>query len=605
MPVIHEGSSAFSAAQDFVIQFNIGAREARQSKIGKNFVKSKGAVLSHSSIMKATRDLTMRFPVICSDTISPGAASMVVKAIERNCTTTLQLLFASTYLRGDNGIDVLRKFHKNIDDNITMDDYLNMADALTRAIDSKVSSPSAGKLNDAINFINAFGENCTEKDFVSKAIKDLNEQTSLDDDYAERSIAGYHITEAADGSNNFTVVLKEAFDPKNYHPPKNNKNNKNNNKKNNNNKNESWMDNYREVLSGLPILRPDINGTYKDMNGNSYYRNDVIQFPNSPDSDPIFTVKDLYKKAMDDKNIAQDQQKLAYDRLKFDTDQNYNNKKLALDKRKLKLDQDRLKLDQDAYQLNMDKYTDQKVRDEYHDALDAQRADMEFFQKQLLDNDVKKCNELVPSLIIIRYNNVDATAFTKAAVEQQFIAGVKAWMYPESSGNIINKVSDVFSKNKGKLGWIKATTGEINFMKDFLLGIGKAKIEAKQDAYERVSPIWKHLKYRSNKSVLNRLIKNKPNDAGAITTLVLSSEEVDYMKKEMDINLTDIRTAQKLMEAYNFMGIVIVDENFEVARFLFDGAAYYEDIAFSSLEREDKDSSYKKVVNLISKINRG
>ena len=142
-------------------------------------------------------------------------------------------------------------------------------------------------------------------------------------------------------------------------------------------------------------------------------------------------------------------------------------------------------------------------------------------------------------------------------------------------------------------------------MKDFLLGIGKAKIAAKQDAYEKVSPIWKHLKYRSNKSVLNRLIKNKPNDAGAITTLVLSSEEVDYLKKEMDIDLTNIKSAQKLMDAYNFMGIVIVDENFEVARFLFDGAAYYEDIAFSSLEREDKDSSYKKVVNLISKINRG
>ena len=591
MPVIHEGSSAFSAAQDFIVQFNVGAREAKQSKIGKNFVKGKGAVLSHSSIMKATRDLTMRFPVICSDTISPGAASMVVKAIERNCTTTLQLLFASTYLRGDNGIDVLRKFHKNIDDNITMDDYLNMADALTRAIDSKVSSPSAGKLNNAINFINAFGENCTEKDFVSKAIKDLNEQTSLDDDYAERSIAGYHISEAADGGDDISVIFKEASGGK--------KNNNNSNgKKNNNNKNESWMDRYREGLSGLPILRPDINGTYKDMNGNSYGRNDVIQFPNSPDSDPIFTIKDLYKKAMDDKNIAQDQQKLAYDRIKFDSDQNYNNKKLALDKQKLKLDQD-------AYQLNMDKYTDQKERDGYRDALDAQRADMEFFQKQLLDNDVKKCNELVPTLIIIRYNNVDATAFTQAAVEQQFIAGVKAWMYPETSANIINKVSDVFSKNKGKLGWIKATTGEINFMKDFLLGIGKAKIEAKQDAYEKVSPIWKHLKYRSNKSVLNRLIKNKPNDAGAITTLVISSEEADYLKKEMDIDLTDIKNAQKLMDAYNFMGIVIVDENFEVARFLFDGAAYYEDLAFSSLEREDKDSSYKKVVNLISKINRG
>jgi hypothetical protein len=59
------------------------------------------------------------------------------------------------------------------------------------------------------------------------------------------------------------------------------------------------------------------------------------------------------------------------------------------------------------------------------------------------------------------------------------------------------------------------------------------------------------------------------------------------------------------MDAYNFMDVVIVDENFEVARFLFDSGNYFEDISFAMLERESGDSSYKKVINLISKINRG
>ena len=229
----------------------------------------------------------------------------------------------------------------------------------------------------------------------------------------------------------------------------------------------------------------------------------------------------------------------------------------------------------------------------------------EYFSKQLMDNDVRKCNELVPSLLIIRYHQVDATTNANILVENQFIAGVKARLYPETSANIINKVSDAFNNNRGKLGWIKASTGEISFMKDFLLGISKAKISAKEDNYSKVSPIWRHLKYRSNKSVLNRLIKGRTNDAGAITTLVVSSEEVDYMKKEYDIDLTNVKTAQKVMDAYNFMGVVIVDENFEVARFLFDGGNYYEDISFAMLEREGNDSSYKKVINLISKINRG
>ena len=38
---------------------------------------------------------------------------------------------------------------------------------------------------------------------------------------------------------------------------------------------------------------------------------------------------------------------------------------------------------------------------------------------------------------------------------------------------------------------------------------------------------------------------------------------------------------------------------------IFDGEKYFQDISFTSLERETGDGSYKKVVNLISKINRG
>ena len=598
MSVIHEGNSAFAAAQEFIVQFNSGSRATKQERIsGKNFAK--GAALTHSSIMKATRDLTMRFPVVCSDTISPNTAAMVVKAIERNCTTTLQLLFASTYLRGDNGIDVLRKFHKNIDDDITMDDYLNMADTLTKAIDNTgVVTLKGGKLAKAVDFINRFGESCTEESFIKEAVKGLSEDTVLDEDYSEKSIAVYNIQEAADGSDNFTVVLKEAN--------KNNKNNKKNNGSNQNNNNgglkRTSIDDYRKVINGMDSIRMNSSGKYTDSHGNYYNIDDLIIHPASTSDNPIWISKDQYDRNMAQLRYNQDLQQQMYNQMKNEYEMKDSKKKLDFEKEKFEFEKKKF-----AHNSSFDKekFEHQKEEEDKEALVKQQQMQNEYFQKQLLDNDVRKCNELVPTLIIIRYADVNATMVTTAAVDQQFIAGVKAWMYPETSANIISKVSDVFSKSTGKLGWIRATTGEINFMKDFLLGIGKAKITAKNDSLEKSSPIWRHLKYRSSKSVLNRLIKGKPNDAGAITTLVLSSEEVDYLKKEMDIDLTNIKNAQKLMEAYNFMGIVIVDENFEVARFLFDGASYYEDIAFASLEREDKDSSYKKVVNLISKINRG
>ena len=634
MSVIHEGSSAFAAAQNFIINFNSGTRD--NSTAARRF--EKGGFLDKSSIMKATRDLTMRFPVICSDTISPSVAAMINKAIERNATSTLQLLFASTYLRGKSGAEVLRRFHRNIDDDISMDDYLNIADGLGDAI-AKAGGPvpaGGSKFANAVNkFATAFSpmESCvTEAQYVDMMMRSLNDQLVLEDDYSEIVVGNFIIREASDGSYSVVYEIKTVPDREKYEDHSimggtdrmkrvrmddiranaeaiynqfnayANPNNNSNFKQVYGNKGPTSyvFDNMGNVVdSSTGRIANNVNP--KDLIANPFtYGQDYIT-PNTlkPFMDHIHMLQDNRKDITDvlqkmaeynhDKQIAGSELKIKAANLKAASDKN-NIAQQQLDYNKLK--------DQRDFEYR-------KQRDDYMDAVQRRNDQFEYFQKQLLDNDVKKCNELVPSLIIIRYNVLDATAMNNVAVEQQFIAGVKAWLYPETSANIINKVSDVFSKNKGKLGWIKATTGEINFMKDFVLGISKAKISAKEDRFTKVSPIWSHLKYRSNKSVLNRLMKNKPNDAGAITTLVISSEEADYLSKELEINLLDVKQAQKIMEAYNFMGIVIVDENFEVARFLFDGAAYFEDIAFSSLEREDKDSSYKKVVNLISKINRG
>ena len=58
------------------------------------------------------------------------------------------------------------------------------------------------------------------------------------------------------------------------------------------------------------------------------------------------------------------------------------------------------------------------------------------------------------------------------------------------------------------------------------------------------------------------------------------------------------------MEQYNLMCLCIVDEEVEVARFLFDGDKYFQDYSFNALERETGDANYKKIINLMSKMNR-
>lgn len=225
----------------------------------------------------------------------------------------------------------------------------------------------------------------------------------------------------------------------------------------------------------------------------------------------------------------------------------------------------------------------------------------DIFRKQLMDSDARKANELVPSLMIVRYTPIDNGKVSTSEI-RQFVAGVKARLIPVDAYEIFDRIE---MKNRSKSGLtelIRATTKEISFVKDYLFAIDKAKSDVIKTSKSKTAGIWKTLEKRSTRSVIQRL-KATRNDAACITTLVMSSNGVDYMKKEHNIDLHNPKEVARIMEAYNLLCFVIVDEGIEVANFFFDGDSNFEQISFNTLERESGDGSYKKIVNLLSKIN--
>ena len=66
-----------------------------------------------------------------------------------------------------------------------------------------------------------------------------------------------------------------------------------------------------------------------------------------------------------------------------------------------------------------------------------------------------------------------------------------------------------------------------------------------------------------------------------------------------------ISTAKTIFNGYNLMGLVIVDDSIEVAKFLYDdNEGTFESITYDSLAKEDKNGDYKKIVNLMARMNR-
>ena len=256
-------------------------------------------------------------------------------------------------------------------------------------------------------------------------------------------------------------------------------------------------------------------------------------------------------------------------------------------------------------------------RDEYRKELDQARREREalankqdidtqhdIFAKMLVDSDVKKANELAPSLMILNFVTVEkTTSGEEVKVQHPFIAGVKSRLVSVDGMDIVERIA---SKNKTRLSFmnlIRATTGEIKFLRDFILSIDQAKINAKNAAKKGMAAkMWETLEFRATKNS-KRKLKRSGNDASAITTLVINQETANFIKKEYDFDIESPKNAKMIMDSYNLMGIIICDESIEVAKIMYAGNDSFEQQAYSYLEKESNDKSYKKVVNLIGQMN--
>lgn len=221
----------------------------------------------------------------------------------------------------------------------------------------------------------------------------------------------------------------------------------------------------------------------------------------------------------------------------------------------------------------------------------------------VLDTEYKKANELMPTTMVVNF--IQKGEGGSPSMTQTAVIGVKAKVYPVSSMDICNRITSKLEDKNVLNSFIRATTNEIGFFRDFLFAIDKAKIDAKSYGKSASSnKLWKVLERRSSKSKFRRTLKMS-NDATAITTLILTENDVDYIKTNKGIDLYNVSFARKLLDAYNFMGICIMNEATEVVSILYDtGDDNYERLTFSNLEREASDSSYKKMVNLLTKMNR-
>ena len=181
--------------------------------------------------------------------------------------------------------------------------------------------------------------------------------------------------------------------------------------------------------------------------------------------------------------------------------------------KKLQDEKDKLEKDLQAARAEADKKGSQarelaiKLKDaQDKSAIDAAKFNAELNKKMLVDQDVKKFNEMAPSLLIVKFNKfVDNGNGGATEAVDTFIAGVKSRLI---STDAIDIAERLVAKNKTKLSFvnlIRATTGEISFINDFLLCTKQAKIDAKNAVKKGpAAKMWSALEYRATKNQSNK-----------------------------------------------------------------------------------------------------
>lgn len=512
----------------------------------------------YGSISKYTNQLVMSFPTICDNTIPISTAQLISKAHEKNLASMFEMLLASMSLSGNNGVEIVKALHKNLDSS-SIDDII---DAIEKAVGESTQFSKA-EIREIIQ------EMCDYLKYNQKSlpVESLSE-SSLNEYLVRESNYGMVVMEARRGNNNSNI-------------PKYTQ--------------QEYDDAYNQGKQDEKESRAEKEYQLKKNQDERQQR----------DQDGELTGREKQRRAerQEDRETRAKERETDYQRRteerKADREARNQERETEYQRRKAEREEDRKARENERREDREAREKERQANDRKDEFLNNLRLN----QNRVKDIDYKKANELQPTLITITYNTISPDG-SSAIDKKSFVAGIKSRLVGSDPMEIVERVSAAKSNKLTFKDLVRATTGEISLVKDFIAATKQAKINAKNAAKRgETAKMWNVLSSRAKANKANRTMNS--NDASCITTLVISQDTVNYITNQYKINLDSPKDAANVMKQYNLLAIVIADEANEVAKFLYDGNNSYEMVAYSSLSKDKADQKdVNKAINYLNATGR-
>lgn len=215
----------------------------------------------------------------------------------------------------------------------------------------------------------------------------------------------------------------------------------------------------------------------------------------------------------------------------------------------------------------------------------------------LTDNDVKKANELAPTLLHLKTYFRDNE---NGLHPVDYVIGIKVVAHKISSESMINNIVKARKTGKAFFNVMKLTSGEMKFFKDFIFALNRIKDDVKSKFKD--DPWWSALRAKRKLSRLLSAI-HLPQQLVPNATIVISIDEAHIIKTEHGIDLMNTTIIKDIMNKLFLLGFVIVDTSTEIAYFMFDGRNSYEEYSFAALERENTNGT-REIKNIMQVLGR-
>lgn len=204
-----------------------------------------------------------------------------------------------------------------------------------------------------------------------------------------------------------------------------------------------------------------------------------------------------------------------------------------------------------------------------------------FERSVFTDMDMKKANDAIPMFAKATISFVIDD--TGEVMNRDILIGIKAYLHLAPAAELVTDIYNCIINKRKFLRFVKFITGEERSLSDLMFGINELKTDALSNKSE--SGRWRSAfrsRRRWSKISIPKLMKEyTPNG-----TLVITMNEVNYLKDQYGIDIMRSDHVKMLMDADFLLGFVIIDQANEMVYVTYDGHGYgFQQYTYNMLER--------------------